>query len=309
MTLSSSISSRIVRGAPDVSGSGFTTAPETSTIQVTPEITLRRLVARSSAPKGTVLLLHGFPETMAVWKYVVTDLVKDFDVHAFDWPGYGLSSRPAREAFPYAPKDFATILRAYISAAGIDRSKLTIYGTDIGSLPVLLAALEEPDMARNIIVGDFAPFNRPQFMSPNLQNLKSEPSASAARAYLNGAGKQIPLNAHLGGSPPEAAFDVDPKILEDMTDHWSDGSATAGDAFYFYYSNFTRDEDYFEANLANLKIPVSVIWGDLDQYINKRMGEELAQKLGVTLKVLPGIGHYPHLQDASLVAAEIRASS
>jgi hypothetical protein len=35
---------------------------------------------------------------------------------------------------------------------------------------------------------------------------------------------------------------------------------TSVDAFYHYYSNFTRDQDYFEANLAKLRTPVTVVW-------------------------------------------------
>ncbi|TCR76830.1 alpha/beta hydrolase [Rhizobium sp. BK376] len=304
-----SISSYVARSAPEVLGSAAAAvAPEISHLQVTCGISLRRLVARSAAPKGTILLLQGFPETVAVWKDVIADLVSDYDVHSFDWPGYGLSSRPAPEEFSYSPTDFSTILKAYVLASGIDCSRLTIYGTDIGSLPVLLAALEEPDIAKNIIVGDFAPFNRPQFMSENLQNLKSEPTASKARAYFNNAGTQIPANAHRIGSPPEAAMNIHPDVVKDMTEGWTDGKFSSGDAFYHYYSHFTRDEDYFEANLGKLATPVKVIWGELDHYINKGMGEELSQKLGVPLKVLPGIGHYPHAQAPELVAAEIRAS-
>ncbi|MGO7165069.1 alpha/beta fold hydrolase, partial [Rhizobium johnstonii] len=65
---------------------------------------------RAPAPKGTVLFLHGYPETLTVWKDIATTLAADYDVHAFDWPGYGQSSRPAFERFSYAPKAYALVL-------------------------------------------------------------------------------------------------------------------------------------------------------------------------------------------------------
>ena len=83
---------------------------------------------------------------------------------------------PTVDKFSYAPKDYAHVLNEYIAKAGIDTSKLTIYATDIGALPALLLALDKPEIARTIIVGDFAPFNRLRYMYESLQNLKAGPS-------------------------------------------------------------------------------------------------------------------------------------
>src|SRR5688572_21012200 len=108
------------------------------------DITLRRMVVHSPRPKGAVLFLHGFPETLYAWKDISLALADDYEVHAFDWPGYGLSSRPTVDKFSYAPRDYAHVLDQYIGKVGIDRSELTIYATDIGALPALLLALEKP---------------------------------------------------------------------------------------------------------------------------------------------------------------------
>ncbi len=83
---------------------------------------------------------------------------------------------------------------------------------------------------------------------------------------------------------------------------------TSADAFYHYYSRFTRDEDYFEANIDRLKTPVKVVWGEKDIYIKKEMGIELAQKINADIRILPDIGHYAHLQSPELAIEEIRAS-
>lgn len=278
-------------------------------VDVGSDITLRRMKVDNPNSKGTVLFLHGFPETLCAWTEISRELSADYEVHAIDWPGYGLSSRPAADQFSYSPKDYARVLGEYIKKSGIDTSKLTIYGTDIGALPALLVALDDPNIAKTIIVGDFAPFNRPQYMHDRLQGLKSEPSASATlAAYKTRTGKEIFETAVRGGFPKEAQFEVAADFKEDVSSSWNHGGMTPPDAFYHYYSHFTRDEDYLEANIGKLKTPVKVVWGEKDIYITKEMGIEFAKAINVDITLLPGIGHYPHLQSPKQTVEEIRAS-
>ncbi|MGR9400237.1 alpha/beta fold hydrolase [Rhizobium leguminosarum] len=277
-------------------------------IEIDEVLTLRRMAVRARAPKGTVLLLHGFPETLTVWKNIATTLARDYDVHAFDWPGYGQSSRPALERFSYAPKEYAQVLKAYIERAAIDRSTLVIYATDIGALPVLLLALDEPSIARQIIVGDFAPFDRPHYMWENLQNLKGEPTASPTRAYMNKTSDEILQNVHRRGLSPAEQFDLPADVQQDMTRSWSLDGMTSADAFAHYYANFTDDQHYLEANLTRLKTPVKVIWGEKDIYIAREMGIEFAGKIGARVDILSGIGHFPHLQNSKQTVEEIHTS-
>lgn len=223
------------------SASGEAAQDTVDFIEIDDLLTLRRKVVSAPAPKGTVLCLHGFPETLTVWKDIATTLAGDYDVHAFDWPGYGQSSRPAFERFSYAPRAYARVLKAYIERAGIDGSKLVIYATDIAALPALLLALEEPKIARQIIVGDFAPFDRPQYMWENLQNLKAEPTASPTRTYMNKTSDEILQNVHRRGLSSAEQFDLPIEVQQDMSHSWSLDGVTSADAFAHYYANFTRD--------------------------------------------------------------------
>jgi pimeloyl-ACP methyl ester carboxylesterase len=285
-------------------------APASSEILNLPSgVSLRRL--HRPGPRGgdTVLLLHGFPETIRTWDGVAARLAGRAEVHAFDWPGYGGSSRPLPDRFDYSPRGYARLLRDYLRTSQIDRSRLTIYATDIGALPVLLLALEEPDIAKRIIVGDFAPLNRPQFMAERLQKLKDPATAESARLQYNKARDEIVENAFKRGVPPAAQVQVSPEFRDDMLRGWSQGPISSADAFAAYYLNFTRDEDHLEANLASLKSPIEIVWGEIDPFIDKKMGEELAERTGFKLTILPGTGHYPHLQDPESVAWEILAGT
>lgn len=282
--------------------------PSIGFVEIDNGITLRRMVVNTPRPKGTVLFLHGFPETLYAWKDLALALADDYEVHAFDWPGYGLSSRPTVDRFSYAPKDYAHVLQEYIRRAGIDSSTLTIYATDIGALPALLLALEKPDIARTIIVGDFAPFDRPHYMYESLQSLKAGPTTAQARALLNKNRDDILANAFARGLPEGTQFVVSREFRIDMSRGWNQGAITTGDAFAHYYSHFTRDQSLFESQLVRFKTPVRVIWGEIDHYIKKEMGVELADRIGAVLTLLPGIGHYPHLQNPKQTIKEVRAS-
>jgi pimeloyl-ACP methyl ester carboxylesterase len=191
------------------------------------DMTLRRMVVRNPRPSGAVLFLHGFPETLYAWKDISLALADDYEVHAFDWPGYGLSSGPTVDKFSYATRDYARVLNQYIGKAGIGTSMLTIYATDIGALPALLLALKRPDIARTIIVGDFAPFNRPRYMYESLQSLKAGgPSADQARAQLNKNREDVLKNAFTRGLPKEVKFEISRGFRDDLSRGWNQGAMT-----------------------------------------------------------------------------------
>ncbi|WP_354681871.1 alpha/beta fold hydrolase [Cupriavidus necator] len=198
------------------------------------DLRLRRMVVRPSAPKGTVLFLHGIPETMFAWKEIARTLGREYEVHAFDWPGFGNASRPPVERFAYSPRDYATVLTRYIDTAGIGGSRLVIYATDIGALPALLAAVNRPDIARMIVVGDFAPFDRPQYMQERLQALKEPASAEAVRMVFNASRDEILMNAFTRGLPRGQRYALDAQYQADMARGWQNGHLSTADAFAHY---------------------------------------------------------------------------
>ena len=48
--------------------------------------------------------------------------------------------------------------------------------------------------------------------------------------------------------------------------------------------------------------------GEKDLYINKEMGVEFAERVRAELSLLPGTGHFPHLQDPRVTIDEVRAA-
>jgi hypothetical protein len=100
-------------------------------------------------------------------------------------------------------------------------SKLTIYATDSGALPTRLLAVENPEIARTIIVGDFAPFNRPQFMYASLQKLKGGPAMDQVRASLNSNRDEILENTFTRGLSKEEHLEIASEFKDDMSRGWT----------------------------------------------------------------------------------------
>ena len=225
-------------------------------------------------------------------------LKEQYEVHAFDWPGYGGSQRLSAKEFEYSPLSYAKILSDYIKTTGVKREKLLVYATDIGALPALLLAQEEPDLIRNIIVGDFAPLDRPAFMNEILQKMKDKKTAEGTRIYMN----KIRDNILKLVEP----IKLSKRFSSELNLYWKKQEMTNVDAFYHYYINFTRDQNLFEAKYKEIRTRVKVLWGEKDFLIKKGMGEELAKMLKSPFVTLTGVGHYPHLQAPEKVYTEIQ---
>ncbi|MBW8483317.1 SDR family oxidoreductase [Actinomadura parmotrematis] len=92
----------------------------------------------------TLVLLHGYPDTHAVWDGVAGRLAGRFHVVRYDVRGAGASSRPAgrrRYTLDYLTADLAAVL----DATAPDRKKVHLVGHDWGSIQAWEAACTMPE--------------------------------------------------------------------------------------------------------------------------------------------------------------------
>ncbi|MBP1881831.1 alpha/beta fold hydrolase [Sinorhizobium mexicanum] len=107
-----------------------------------------REAGRADAP--TVLLLHGFPTSSHMFRNLIPALADRYHVVAPDYPGFGLSSMPAREEFAYTFERYAEIVDALVTKLGID--SYTIYVMDYGAPTGFRLALRHPERITGMIV-------------------------------------------------------------------------------------------------------------------------------------------------------------
>lgn len=104
-----------------------------------------------------VLLLHGFPQTCAMWHRLAPELARDHTVVVADLRGYGDSSRP-----PSGPDHAAYSFRAMAGdqaalMASLGHERFAVVGHDRGARVAHRMALDHPDAVTRVAVLDILP--------------------------------------------------------------------------------------------------------------------------------------------------------
>jgi haloacetate dehalogenase len=104
-----------------------------------------------------LLLLHGYPETHAMWHKVAPRLAQRFTVVATDLRGYGDSAKPATNAVhaPYSKREMARDQVAAMRSLGFDRFLLA--GHDRGARVSHRLAADHPAAVEKVAVLDISP--------------------------------------------------------------------------------------------------------------------------------------------------------
>jgi haloacetate dehalogenase len=104
-----------------------------------------------------LLLLHGNPQTHAMWHAVAPRLARRFTVVATDLRGYGRSAKPPSEAghAPYSKRAMAADQVAVMRALGHERFFLA--GHDRGGRVAYRLALDHPERVARLAVLDIIP--------------------------------------------------------------------------------------------------------------------------------------------------------
>ena len=101
-----------------------------------------------------LLLLHGFPQTHALWAKVAPELARDFTVVTPDLRGYGASSKP-RGVENYTFREMGADQLALMAHLGHERFHLV--GHDRGGRTAHRMALDAPDRIASLTVMDIVP--------------------------------------------------------------------------------------------------------------------------------------------------------
>ena len=104
-----------------------------------------------------LLLLHGYPQTHAIWHKMAPRLAQRFNVVAADLRGYGDSGKPATTAdhMPYSKRVMAADQVALMRALGHER--FLVVGHDRGGRVGHRLAVDHPERVMKLAVLDIAP--------------------------------------------------------------------------------------------------------------------------------------------------------
>lgn len=143
-----------------------------------------------------VLLLHGFPQTRAMWHAIAPTLARDFTVITADLRGYGDSTKPPR----MQDMSFRAMARDQVALmAHLGFERFHIVGHDRGARTAHRLALDHGDAVRSLSLLDIVPTHL----------LLDDLSQEVARAYYHWffLGQPAPFPETLIGHDPDAYFE------------------------------------------------------------------------------------------------------
>ncbi|HEX3825779.1 MAG TPA: alpha/beta hydrolase [Sporichthyaceae bacterium] len=212
-----------------------------------------------------VLMLHGYPQTHAMWHRVAPVLAERFTVVAPDLRGYGASGKPPGSAthIEYAKRTMAADQVAVMDALGFDRFALV--GHDRGGRVGHRLALDHPDRVERLAVLDIV---------PTLEVFRTT-DEHLARAYFHWffLAQPYDLPERLIGADPEYFLrfalrawsghpdSFDPGVVEEYVTAFRD-PATVHASCEDYRAAASIDLEHDEADLdRRVACPVLVLWG------------------------------------------------
>lgn len=116
-----------------------------------------RLACRAGGQGQPLLLLHGHPQSQAMWHQVAPQLASAYRVVLMDLRGYGDSSRPApgEGSVAYAKREMALDALAVMQSQGFERFQVLAH--DRGARVAHRLAADHPQAVQRLMLLDIAP--------------------------------------------------------------------------------------------------------------------------------------------------------
>lgn len=220
---------------------------------------------RTAGQGQPLLLLHGYPQTSAMWHRVAPVLARHYRVICADLRGYGRSSKPATDSdhSPYSKRAMAGDLLALMDVLGHDR--FLIGSHDRGSRVAHRLAADNPDRVIALALLDIAP-TREMYRNAN--------SAFAA-AYWHWYWliQSAPFPERLIGADPDyfwcrkccsgkdGSHPFARQALQEYLDAFRD-PATIHASCEDYRAAYGIDRAHDDAETKRLPMPVLALWGE-----------------------------------------------
>lgn len=268
-------------------------APPKETVRF--QTPLGGVAARVSGPANgpPIILVHGTAAWSGFWSEIATHLAqRGWRVVAIDLPPFGWSDHDA--AGRYDRVSQAKRLSAVAAALG---KPPIILGHSFGAGSVTELALRHPEQLRGVVLVDAALGELdPKSETTTAKALKFNPLAqvTAAAAITNPNAVEPFLRSMIYRK--DQAHKRIPVLREPMQ-----RSGTTS-AYAAWLPNLLTKQDGAwsreSAKLSAIEVPVALIWGARDSVTPLPQGQRIAALTHArALRVLPSVGHIPHIED------------
>ena len=262
----------------------------------------RIFVLRRQGHSPPILFLHGFPSCSYDWRALVEEpAIRDRELLAFDFLGFGLSDKPHRRYSLYTQADLVQQLVArYLEEPPF------LVAHDMGtSVATELFARERAGRAQITLRGAML-FNGSMLLhlaTPILGQRLLRSAGGPVMARLS----RRQVFRHQFGSVFSAAH---PLSAQEAEDQWSliryqDGNLRMH-GLIAYMDERVRYADRWHGAIRDWPGELSLLWALEDPVAGVPVLRGLQElRPGVPVTELPELGHYPQIEDPAAVAAEI----
>ena len=239
-----------------------------------------RYVELGEGTSVPVLLLHGFGADLNTWMFTQPALAEGTRVVALDLPGHGGSSKELPDA---GGETLAAIVGKALAALGIERMHLV--GHSMGGGIASSFALRQPERIATLSLIASA-------------SLGAEINAAFIDGFVRASRRREAVEV-LSLLVHDPAL-VSRTMVEDVLRYKRlDGvPATLAKIAAEWFPD-GKQRTYLRDAVAQLKIPVQIIWGRDDRIIPVAHAEALAAELPV--HIIEEAGHLPHMEKAGEV--------
>ncbi len=231
------------------------------------------------------LYVHGVPNAGWMWR----DFLERTGGYAPDLPGYGASDKLA--SFDYSIAGYARWLLAFADQRGLDRFSLVVHDWGVVGLALAQAAPERIERLAIVSGVPLLPDYRWHFLArqwrrPLLGELAMGFTLKTVMRVVTNRGNHKPV-------PSE--------FIDSTWKHFDHGTQRA--ILKLYRSSPSEALAAAGADLGAISCPALVVHGGADPFISPKFAQDYADALGgpATVKVLDDAGHWPWLDEPSLI--------
>jgi pimeloyl-ACP methyl ester carboxylesterase len=251
-----------------------------------------------------IVLLHGFPDDSRIYSGLLPHLAPRRAV-AFDFLGYGHSSRPSRPD----PGQHEAELTAVLDA--LDIGPAVLVGHDAGGPVAVNVALASPRRVSGLVLMNTYYGTAPGFRVPEMIRLFADPQmAPLANAMTDDPEQRMWLLGHTNrqfGYDPDQPGDIAvnsivPQFFGEpgIPDALPAIRAWTGALFPALAD---QDAAIADARLAALDVPVTLVFGADDPYLNPSLARHLTSLFtSAELHLIDAASHWPQGDQPEAVA-------
>jgi len=265
----------------------------------------KRIFVYERGEGPAVFLLHGFPTSCYDWRSVIEVLGDRFHCVALDFPGYGLSDKPA--AYSYSLFQQTDVVEALARSLSIGEVHVVSHDVGTSVHTELLAREQEGLPSLRIVSSTFLNGSMLQELAtitPFQKLLAANETLPQAMAICENMSANYIDGLKSVMKRPECLSEDDAIVMNELL-RYQDGNRRLPALSIYMRERYIHRERWLGALKAAGRI--QFVWADGDPVANVEMGRVLSKEVSqAKYTELPGLGHFLLLEDPPAVSRHIR---